>query len=284
MICGFVLAEKGEKISKSKGNSNLEPRNLIAVHSADVLRYWTAGARLGTDTFFSTDELSVPKRFITKLWNAYKFAIPHMQDIDLTETPKLMPVDEWIIERVNETTISAAKLLSQYEIGTARHEIDEFFRKDFCDNYIEIVKERLYHPDIHGIMERKSAQHALYYVTLNILKLYAPYVPHITEYIYQGFYRQHEVKTSIHVTHWVKPNTINHEIIEFGKQLKEAISEMRKYKSERNISMASEMGVLEIRTSVQYEELFRLTEKDILACSKAAGINVLSGPPVRNFE
>ncbi|MCL2379119.1 MAG: valine--tRNA ligase [Defluviitaleaceae bacterium] len=272
MICGFVLAEKGEKISKSKNNSALDPKNLIRTHSADVLRYWTAGARLGTDTFFSADELNIPKRFITKLWNAYKFSISHMQDINMAETPELMPVDAWILERANETVIKAAKLLSQYEIGTARHEIDEFFWKDFCDNYIEIVKERLYRPDIHGGKERSSAQYALYRVFLIILKLYAPYVPHITEHIYQGFFRQHESEVSIHLTHWPKPSNINNNLIEFGKQLKDNIFEMRKYKSERNISMATEMDVLEIRIGQHHATWFRQTEKDIMACSKAAEI------------
>jgi len=272
MICGFVLAEKGEKISKSKLNSDLDPINLIKTHSADVLRYWTAGARLGTDTFFSVSELAVPKRFITKLWNAYKFAISHMQDIDLSKVPTLMPVDRWIMERTNETIKTATELLSQYEIGTARHEIDELFWKDLCDNYIEIVKERLYRPDIHGEANRRSAQYALYYVTLNILKLYAPYVPHITEHIYQGFFRQHEGAVSIHLTHWPKPGVVDGEALGFGKHLKAAIFEMRKYKSERNISMAAEMDVLEIYTPQVYAEWFKQTEGDIRACSKAANI------------
>ncbi|MCL2406056.1 MAG: valine--tRNA ligase [Defluviitaleaceae bacterium] len=275
MICGFVLAEKGEKLGKSKHNSILDPRNLVATHSADVLRYWTATARLGTDTFFSVDDLSISKRFITKMWNAYKFCIPHLQDIDLTQTPEFMPVDEWITQRANETTQNVARLLSQYEIGMARHEIDEFFWKDFCDNYIEIVKERLYRPDIHGENERRSGQHALYYVALNILKLYAPYVPHITERIYQEFFRQHEGEVSIHLMHWAKPSVINSAILDFGKQLKENIFEMRKYKSERNISMASEIDVLEIRTQKQYQHWFEQTEKDIIACSRAAAIKYI---------
>jgi len=93
MINGFVLAKKGEKISKSKGNSEMEPAALIAAHSADVLRYWSANARLGTDTFFAIDELAIAKRFITKLWNASKFAISHLKDIDLSEKPQLLPVD-----------------------------------------------------------------------------------------------------------------------------------------------------------------------------------------------
>ena len=272
MICGFILAKKGEKISKSKSNNTLDPKYLIATHSADVLRYWTAGARLGTDTFFSPEELSVSKRFITKLWNAAKFSISHLQDIDLAEIPKLLPVDKWIIERVNETAVNAAKLLLEYEIGSARHEIDEFFWKDFCDNYIEIVKERLYKPDIHGIEERKSGQYALYYVLLNILKLYAVYVPHITEHIYQEFFRRHEKEVSIHLTHWEKPLVVDLDLIEFGKKLKEVIFEMRKYKSERNISMATEMDVLEIRAERRFMEWFRRTEGDIKACSRAAKI------------
>ncbi|MCL2285266.1 MAG: valine--tRNA ligase, partial [Firmicutes bacterium] len=269
MICGFILAKKGEKISKSKANNALDPKVLIATHSADVLRYWTAGARLGTDTFFSPDELSIAKRFITKLWNASKFAISHLQDLNLSATPKLMPVDEWIIQRVNEAAANAAQLLMEYEIGSARHEIDEFFWKDFCDNYIEIVKERLYRPDIHGAEERKSGQYALYYTLLNVLKLYAPYVPHITECIYQSFFRKFEPEKSIHLTLWAKPFCINVKIIKFGQALKDAIFEMRKYKSERNLSMATEMEVVEICASERFAEWFKQTGKDILACSRA---------------
>ena len=273
MICGFILAKKGEKISKSKNNNALEPKHLIATHSADVLRYWTAGARLGTDTFFSLDELPVSKRFITKLWNATKFAISHLQDIDVVQEPELLPVDNWIIERVKQTTLNVAKLLYEYEIGSARHEIDNLFWKDFCDNYIEIVKERLYKPEIHGIEERRSGQHALYYSLFNILKMYAIYVPHITEFIFQEFFRQHEKVTSIHLTHWVKPTRIDDDILIFGEQLKESVYEMRKYKTERNLSMRTEIDSFNICTEQRFAKWFYLTEKDFRACSMANEIN-----------
>ena len=269
MICGFVLAKKGEKFSKSKGNNELDPKILIATHSADVLRYWSAGAKLGTDTFFSPDELSIPKRFITKLWNAAKFSISHLQDFDPKQKPTLLPIDAWIIEKINETTAKATELLTIYEIGSARHEIDDFFWKDFCDNYIEIVKERLYKPDLHGFEERKSGQYALYYVLLNILKLYAIYIPHITEHIYQDFFRQYGKETSIHLTQWLKPTTIDTDIIVFGEKLKEIIYEMRKYKSAHQLSMVSEMEVLEIPTEKRFSAWFKQTESDIKACSRA---------------
>jgi len=273
MICGWILAKKGEKIGKSKGNAEYEPKQLIETYSADVLRYWTAGARLGTDSFFSADELSVSKRFITKLWNASKFSISHLQDIDLGRTLELLPVDRWIIERVNETTASATKLLNEYEIGSAKHEIDDLFWKDFCDNYIEVVKDRLYDPNVHGIEERKSGQYALYHALLNILKLYSIYVPHITEYIYQEFFRPHEKEASIHLTHWVKPLSTDGQIIVFGEHLKNVLFEMRRYKSERNLSMRDEMDVLEIHTEWRFSEWFQQTEKDIQACSRAKKID-----------
>ena len=272
MICGFILAKKGEKVSKSKSNNELDPKYLIATHSADVLRYWTAGARLGTDTFFSSDELLIAKRFITKLWNASKFAISHMQDIDLNNLPELLPADKWMIERVNETVINTARLLNEYEIGSARHEIDNLFWKDFCDNYIELVKERLYEPDIHGIEERKSGQYALYYSLLNILKLYAIYVPHITEHIYQQFFRQHENEASIHLMLWVTPAQTDGAMLEFGEELKRVLFDMRKYKSERNLSMKSEMEPLEICTKQCFVKWFQQTEKDIIACSRTTEI------------
>ncbi|MCL2058561.1 MAG: valine--tRNA ligase, partial [Oscillospiraceae bacterium] len=148
MICGFILAKRGEKISKSKGekNDDMDPERLIAAHSADALRYWTAGARLGSDTFFSEGELAIPKRFITKLWNAARFAQPHLEGMyagagsgegavaqergGLRQSPELqsglLPIDRWIIERAHEACGRAAKLLYEYEIGAARHEIDRF--------------------------------------------------------------------------------------------------------------------------------------------------------------
>lgn len=268
MICGFVLAKKGEKISKSKNNSGLEPRELIKVNSADAIRYWSANSKLGTDTFFGVEDLKISKRFITKLWNASKFAISHLQDYEKSEIKDLLPVDRWIIERVNETTKNVRELLNNYEIGSARHEIDDLFWKDFCDYYLEIVKDRLYKPEIHGEEERRSGQYALYYSLLNILKLYAIYVPHITEYIYQEFFRKYEETKSIHKNLWIKDCEVDKDIIAFGEILKDTIGEVRKYKSEKNLSMKTEIEEVIINCTEKEQELFRKTEKDIKACCK----------------
>lgn len=274
MICGFVLAKKGEKISKSKNNSGMSPAALIENHSADAVRYWAANSRLGTDTFFSEDELSISKRFITKLWNAAKFAISHLQDFNPEAEVDLMPADRWIIERCRQTTFEAAKYLNQYEIGSARHEIDDFFWKDLCDYYLEIVKERLYQPEIHGFRERQSAQYALYYCMLNILKLYAIYVPHIAEYIYQSFFRQHEGSISLHRLCWEKEAPVDEGIISFGERLKDIIAETRKYKSENALSMKAEIDEVVIKTEGRYLDMFIQTVNDIKACCRAKGVRI----------
>jgi valyl-tRNA synthetase len=184
----------------------------------------------------------------------------------------LLPVDKWIIARTDDTVRKAAKLLSEYEIGSARHEIDELFWKDLCDNYIEIAKERLYRPDIRGENEHRSGQYALYYTLLNILKLYAIYVPHITEYIYQEFFKQYEKEKSIHLTRWVHPGEPDAEILAFGETLKDAVAEMRKYKSENHLSMIAAIDTMSITAPANLLPLFTLTEADLLACSGAKRI------------
>ena len=275
MINGFVLAKKGEKLSKSKGNSALDPATLISIHSADALRYWSANARLGTDTFFDTEELSTSKRFITKLWNASKFAIFHLEDIDLSREPALLPIDRWIIERTNETFNKASGLLNEYEIGSARHEIDDLFWKDFCDNYIEVAKSRLYEPEIHGYEERCSGQYALYYTLLSILKMYAIYVPHITDYIYGEFFRQHEKAASIHLLQWQSGSFVDEKILLFGEEVKIAVFGMRKYKSENNLSMRAEMSELIVEHSPQLLDWFRQSEKDLKYCTNAKKVTFI---------
>ncbi|WP_313344683.1 valine--tRNA ligase [Sedimentibacter sp.] len=272
MVCGFVLAKKGEKISKSKSNSELSPKLLIENHSADAIRYWAANSKLGTDTFFSADELSIAKRFITKLWNASKFSISHLHDFSVNAHVDLMPADKWIIERCRQTAINAGKLLDRYEIGPARHEIDDFFWKDLCDYYFEIVKERLYQPEVHGYKERQSAQYALYYCMLNILKLYAVYVPHITEYIYQEFFRQKENSISIHKLYWETDMAVDDDSILFGEGLKDIIAEARKYKSENSLSMKAEIEEIVINTDEKFTGLFKQTINDIKACCRAKKI------------
>ena len=236
-----------------------------------MIRYWAAGARLGTDTYFDQKEMQdASKRTITKVWNSSKFVLSHLTDFDPDYVPAVeVPLDKWLIERTRETVKEAGRLLDQYEIGLARKVIDDLFWKDLCDNYIEIAKERLYEPDVHGAEERKSAQAAIYYCLLNVLKLYSIYVPHLTEYIYQKGLREFVGVPSIHQTLWPEVEAVDEKLIRFGEEIKDAVSLMRKYKSENNLSMRSDVNEFVVDGSREFEGWFQATEKDLYACSHA---------------
>ena len=274
MISGFVLAKPGEKISKSKNNAADTPMALIDSHSADAIRYWAANSKLGTDTYFSEEDLRQSKRFINKIYNAAKFAIMQLEDFGKPERfdeAKLLPIDRWILERINETTEKATEMLNEFEIGQARHEVDTLFWSDFCDYYIEIVKERLYQPEKHGTDQRYSGQIALYYSLLGILKLYAIYTPYVTDYIFQDFYRKFETEISLHQTIWTTKQKDNR-YLEFGEHIKEAISEVRKYKTENQMSMKDTVPELILTCPKKFREFYKKTEKDLKACTGAESI------------
>lgn len=276
MISGYVLAKPGEKISKSKHNGAGSPMALIETHSADAVRYWAAGSSLGTDTFFSEEELGAARRFINKLYNAAKFAAMQLEDFEKPaqyDEKELLPVDRWILERVYETQAKAAALLEDYEIGQARHEIDTLFWRDFCDYYIEIVKERLYQPHKHGQAQRYSGQIALYNSLLGILKLYAIYTPYVTDYIYQSLYRKHEEEISLHRTLWTgrKADSV---YLEFGGHIKGVIAQVRKDKTQRQLSMKDSIEELVITCPRRFVRFYEASKPDIMACTGAKKIRI----------
>jgi len=127
----------------------------------------------------------------------------------------------------------------------------------------------LYQPEKHGIKERASGQYAMYYAFLGILKLYAVYTPHIADYIYQELYRQKEKALSIHQTVWEQEDRLDGELLCFGEELKETIMEVRKYKSEKNLSMREAIESVTVACDKSTEGYFRDTEKDILACTNS---------------
>ncbi|MBU0626122.1 class I tRNA ligase family protein [Patescibacteria group bacterium] len=106
----------------------------------------------------------------------------------------MYPTDQWILIRLNETILEMRKSLDKYEYGAAKIKFEEFFWKDFCDMYLEMIKVRLYQPERfeQGESKKKSGQWTLYTVFSNILKLIAPYMPHITEEIYQDYFKELE--------------------------------------------------------------------------------------------
>ena len=184
MINGWVMFDKKEKISKSKHNLK-SPEQLIETYSADAIRQWATSTKLGSDMIFAESELLIGARFITKLWNASKFSIMQLKDYDGKQKPQnLLPIDEWLINKWQKTKADATKQLDEYEIGLARQTLDKFFWDDYCDNYLEIAKERLYQPEKHGKAEQLSGQYVIFKVLYEMLHMYYVFVPQFNAYIY----------------------------------------------------------------------------------------------------
>ena len=258
MISGHVMASKGIKISKRKSNSNIEPVEVIDKYSADAVRLWASSGSLGNDIVFSDEEFLNAKKIINKIWNASKFAIMHLEGFekkdedgnsvvlkpfDINETVELHHMDKWIILEFNKMLERYENYLSKYELGLALSELEKFFW-NYCDNYIEIIKNRVYKPEKFGENARKSSLYATYHTVLGMLKCFAIYIPHITEEIYQGYYVNFEGTVSIHKT-LIKPIEVNipfdeNELL-IGKTTLNIIAELRKYKSENNISLKTEL-------------------------------------------
>jgi valyl-tRNA synthetase len=271
MISGFVLAKKGEKISKSKNNAKMSPNDLLDTYGADMIRYWTASNKLGTDTWFDTKDIESSKRFMNKLWNSAKFVDMHIKDADLSEETELQSIDKWLISRCHETFEKYQQQMENYEMGLARQEIDKFFWNDLCDNYLEMAKERLYNPDNKYGDSQKAAKQTLATVFLEVLKMYSPFVPHITEYIYQELYKS-KLKDELLSTSKFTELPYDKKYIEFGDAMKKVVGDVRKYKTERNLSMKEPIESLEIETSLDNIRCLRDSISDIQSCTRAEHI------------
>lgn len=153
---------------------------------------------------FDENEFKIGQKLVTKLWNAANFVFMNLSDFDVSTTldeKDLYPIDLWILKQINTTSKSMTTYLNEYEYGQAKLEFEKFFRHDFCDNYLEIVKEKVYKPEkyTNGQKQKLSAQFALYHSFAAIIKLIAPYLPFITEELYQSYYKQNNSPESIHL-------------------------------------------------------------------------------------
>lgn len=261
MISGFVMADKGQKISKSKGNSKVEPISLINQYSADVIRYWAGTGRLGTDIIFSDETLIRGKKLVNKIWNVSKFIEMHLSDYEDKEFDEYEYIDKWILGKYQEMEKIFIGYLDAFEVGLALNTLEKFFW-NFCDNYIEIVKHRLYRPEEFGTKARYSGQKTIYTLLYKLLQDFSIYFPFITEEIYQEIY--HNTK-SIHLTE-LKPLQFDFENeIKNGDLIIEIISSARGEKTNNNVSLKTPIKNLTIELNEELKESIELSVKDFKA-------------------
>lgn len=261
MISGFVMANKGEKISKSKGNSKVEPIDLIGQYSADVIRYWAGSGRLGTDIVFSEETLLRGRKLVNKLWNVAKFIEMHLSDYEDKEFNEYEYIDKWILGKFQEMESGFIKYLDEYEVGLALNHLEKFFW-NFCDNYIEIVKHRLYRPEEFGDIPRYSGQKTVYTLLYKLLQDFSIFFPFITEEIYQELY--HDCK-SIHLTEIKELGFDYKDEIKNGDVMIDIISGARGEKTNNNVSLKTPIKTFDISVNKTLEEAINKSIKDFKA-------------------
>jgi len=241
VVSGFVKLD-GKKMSKSKG-TGVDPQKAIEEYGADALRFWAAGSKLGNDLDYQEKDLITGKKIINKLTNASNFVFMNLKDYDGKKPKKLEAIDSAFLNRVLELVKKVTKYFLDYEYSKAKFETENFFWKIFCDNYLEIVKKRVY---VETGDKRKSAQYVLYQSLLVILKMFAPIMPFITEEIYQEHFKKFEKTKSIHLTEFPKVGIWNLEDlkyhIEFDVFLK-VVSKIRAEKTKAQKPMNAECSI-----------------------------------------
>jgi valyl-tRNA synthetase len=273
MISGWALDPHGKKMSKSKGNV-IAPQLMIEKYSADALRFWAAGSKLGDDLPFMEKDLVTGKKMATKMWNSSKFAIMHLENFEHGNY-ELEVMDKWILTKLQKLIKNCTTSMDAYEYSKAKQEIELFFWNVYCNNYLEVVKDRLYNPDKYDVGAKESAQYTLYEATLNVLKLVAPIMPYITEEIYHLYFAAKEKKKSIHASSWpaFDQNLIDEDAERAGDYLVQILGAVRKFKSEKAMSLKQELSSLVIECSPEIRELLEKVYDDLKAVTLAKDID-----------
>ncbi|MEK6857981.1 MAG: valine--tRNA ligase [Nanoarchaeota archaeon] len=271
MISGFVTLG-GEKMSKSKGNT-IEPQAVLQKFCADALRYWSSGSKLGDDMDYIEKDLVTGQKTVTKLWNASKFVLMNFKDIKdqkILKPKNLEAFDAWVLSKLNTVIKNSTESFENYEYSKAKQETDLFFWKIFCDNYLEVIKERIYAPEKRGQPAKDSALYTLDTCLLSILKLFAPILPFVTEEIYQSHYKNVENVSSIHISEWPKhnPKLVNADLEKAGDKVMEIVTKVRRAKSEKNLSVKTPVKRLVVDLTEKELEPFLLDLKAVTSAEK----------------
>ncbi len=251
LIHGLVRDSQGRKMSKSLGNG-IDPLLVIDEYGADALRFTLAtGNSPGNDMRFSDERVKASRNFANKLWNAARFVLMYLgEDYKYDGLPQNLAVeDKWILSKLNTLAKEVTDNLDKFELGIAIQKLYDFIWDVFCDWYIEISKIRLQSGD-----GAETAKAVLVYVLTDILKLLHPFMPFITEEIYQAL--PHETE-SIMISQWVKyDETLNFSAEEAEmEKIMSAIRAIRNRRAEMNIP-PSKKATVYVETTL--EDIFNM--------------------------
>ncbi|MFC4711108.1 valine--tRNA ligase [Enterococcus eurekensis] len=262
LIHGLIRDEEGRKMSKSLGNG-IDPMEVIEQYGADALRWFLSnGSSPGQDVRFSYEKMDAAWNFINKIWNASRFVLMNIEDLELSDLSlegEKTVADRWILSRLNETIEKVTTLFERFEFGEAGRQLYNFIWDDFCDWYIEMSKETLYGENEVAKTMNKSV---LVHVLDQSLRLLHPIMPFVTEEIWSKL--PHEGESLVVAKYPVVHEEWLDEKATTGMEtLKELIRSVRNIRAEVNTPLSKSITLL-IQTHDSAIEQFLLENKNYI--------------------
>jgi valyl-tRNA synthetase len=280
-ISGWILDPDRKKMSKSKGNV-ITPADLLDQYGSDAVRYWSASGRYGVDTVFEVAQLKVGRRLAIKILNASKFVL----SLEGAAGPVTAPVDRSLLAALDGVVRTATAALADYDHAGALEAIERFFWQ-FCDDYLELVKARAYGAGAGGAPDRAaaSARGALRAALSVLLRLFAPFMPFVTEEVWSWWQ-----EGSVHRAAWpasdaglAGPGLASTELASAGlgnpavlETAATILGQIRKAKSEAKVSMRAEASTVIVRGPDL--ELMRACADDLLAAGNIGKLSFVPTP------
>ena len=240
LINGMVFGPDGNKMSKSRGNV-VSPDEVLEEESADAFRQAMAvGGRPGADVQFQWKEVTAASRFLTKLWNVFRFAGDHLdEDTPAVEAPGYRDTDRWILDRLATVVTDVEAAMDENRFDTAVRRLREFVWEDLADDYLELVKGRLYNGRPG---ERDAARATLYEILSATVRLLAPISPFVTEELWQHL---PGTEGSVHAADWPAIEVPEADT-EIGAWIAAAAREVRAWKSDQGIALNQDLERVEL--------------------------------------
>ncbi|MBQ0933645.1 valine--tRNA ligase [Ideonella sp. 4Y16] len=257
LISGWILDPDRKKMSKSKGNV-ITPAKLLDDHGSDGVRYWAAMGRPGADTAFEERQMKIGRRLATKVLNVAKLSAGLVP----TRPAALEGVDSQMLAKQSRVLAQATAALEEFEYSRALESLESFFWW-FCDDYVELVKTRAYTEGAGSA----SARHAIATAIDRLLRAFAPFMPFVTEEAWSWAHSD-----SIHLSAWPagdareSANATTH--LDFACDV---LRQVRKFKSERQVSMKTKVGNLHIEDAPSRLDLLSVVEQDLRAAGGVEG-------------
>ncbi|MBP2633759.1 MAG: valyl-tRNA synthetase, partial [Firmicutes bacterium] len=280
-IHGLVRDSQGRKMSKSLGNG-IDPLEVIEKYGADTLRFMLiTGNTPGNDMRFYWERVEAARNFANKLWNASRFVLMNLEGFDKDFKPNQADytlADQWILSRYAKTVSEVTNNLEKFELGEAGRALYDFIWNEFCDWYIEMAKARLYNKE--AVKERQTAQYVLCYVLEHTLKLLHPFMPYITEEIWQHI--PHEGQ-SIMVATWPQneASKIDVKAEQDMTTVMEVIKAIRNMRAEVNVAPGKKSEVILQFASQELQEVLQVNAGYLKVLAAAEPITVLASDAVK---